>query len=137
MTSRFWRWSAGSILMLAAMSVTADDIRGANELLCSSMEVTACGDDGECIGVFPEDLNIPNFIRIDIKKRKLSTTEASGEDRETIADTLKRIDGRLILQGYENGRAFSLVIHEETGAATFAGAAVFRSVTVFGACTPL
>jgi hypothetical protein len=41
------------------------------------------------------------------------------------------------MQGIEAGRAFSLIIEESTGQATFASAAHERGVIVFAACTPL
>jgi hypothetical protein len=41
------------------------------------------------------------------------------------------------LQGLEKGRAFSIVIAEDTGRASFAVATNGFSVAAFGACTPM
>jgi hypothetical protein len=41
-----------------------------------------------------------------------------------------------VLQGYENGRAFSFMIDEATGDVTAAVARETVAVSVFGACTP-
>jgi hypothetical protein len=51
--------------------------------------------------------------------------------------TLKRENGQIVLQGHEQGRAFSLVISETSGQASFASAGEARGVVVFAACTPL
>ena len=120
-----------------ACSAFADDVRDATDLLCSVVETRVCFPVEGCVQLAPEELNVPHFIRIDTRARKLSTTPASGENRESVADSLKRSDGHLILQGFEAGRAYSLLIHETSGMATYAAAAEGRSVTTFGACTPL
>lgn len=130
----------GSIFLAGLMgmgNVAADDLTGVRHLLCSVLEAHVCVETAACSQVLPEELNIPLFIRIDAQSGKLSTTPASGENRETAADSVSRADDQLTLQGVENGRAFSLFIQESTGLATFASAAAGRSFTVFGACTPL
>lgn len=129
----------GSIFLVGLLgtgSVAADDLTGARHLLCSVLETHVCVEADSCAQVLPEELNIPLFIRIDTQSGKLSTTPASGENRETAADSVSRANGQLTLQGVEDGRAFSLFIQESTGLATFASAAAGRSFTVFGACTP-
>ena len=100
------------------------------------LAIEFCLEAAGCVETVPEELNIPRFIHIDTKTRKLSTTPTSGENRETVADHLQRENGQLAIQGVEDGRAFSLFVHESTGLATFASAAENVSVTVFGACTP-
>ena len=72
---------------------------------------------------------------IDTKKGTISTTKASGLNRSTEFTKSERKDGLIHLQGVEGGRAFSFVIHEDTGRMTAAIARDGLSVTVFGACT--
>lgn len=124
-------------LLVAAGVAQADDLRGSDRFLCSSLEATVCLADGACLVLPPEELNIPQFIVVDAKAGKLETTVASGERRETKADTVRRADESIQLQGHEAGRAFSLLINELTGRATFASAADERGVIVFAACTPM
>jgi hypothetical protein len=125
-----------ALLALAGGSALADDVSGARYLLCSVVDVHFCLEAAGCVETVPEELNIPRFIHIDTKTHKLSTTPSSGENRETVADHLVRENGQLTIQGVEDGRAFSLFVHESTGLATFASAAENVSVTLFGACTP-
>ena len=115
----------------------ADDVTGSNRILCTAVQVTACKDTGDCVVDLPWNLNVPQFIEVDIKAKKLATTKASGENRATPIDTLRRENGVLVLQGFEKGRAFSIVIVEETGAMSAAVASEGKAVGVFGACTPI
>jgi hypothetical protein len=129
------------VWLLVAASIAgpaiADDLTGAEKILCSTLQATACGVAGECDTLPPTDLNIPQFVQVDVKGKELSTTPASGEDRKSPVQMVHRENGQIVLQGYEAGRAFSLVIQEATGQAAFASAADARGVVVFAACTPL
>lgn len=124
-------------LFLAVTPLEADDITGADRLLCSSLEVMVATEDGACEVDLPSNLNVPQFVEIDLKAGRLSTTAASGENRATAVDSVKRVNGLIILQGFENARAFSFMISEQTGLLTVAVAHEGMAVTAFGACTPL
>lgn len=131
--------SIASLLVAAVLagSAVADDLSGADRLLCSTLQATACAAAGNCETLPPAELNIPQFVQVDVKGKEISTTPASGENRRTAAQTVKREDGQIVLQGLEQGRAFSLVIDEASGQASFASAAESRGVVVFAACTPM
>jgi len=128
-----------TLLMLSTVPTwtLADDVSGARHLLCSVLQSDVCLQDAGCTNVAPEELNIPRFIRIDARTGKLATTASSGQNRETVAASVSRADGQLILQGVEQGRAFSLFIDEASGDATFTSAADRLGVAVFAACTPI
>src|SRR6267378_3285558 len=111
------------ILVMFALGVAvavpaswADDLTGSNLILCTAVQVTACKDSGDCVVDLPWNLNVPQFIEVDLNAKRLATTKASGENRATPIDTLRRENGVLVMQGFEKGRAFSIVIVEETGA---------------------
>jgi hypothetical protein len=123
--------------LLAAGNLAADPLGDATEILCTVLDTHVCVEAVGCADFLAEELNVPRFIEVDTRSKKLSTTEASGQSRETVADSVNRTDGQIALQGVESGRAFSLFIAEATGLATFAAAAEGRSVSVFGVCTPV
>lgn len=129
-------WLAAATLLGSACHVAADDVSDSRHLLCTTLDAYVCLEDLGCNWYAPGELNVPRFLHVDARTRTLSTTEASGENRESVADSASRSGGQLVLQGTEAGRAYSLFIDEGTGEATFAAAAEGRSVTVFGACTP-
>jgi hypothetical protein len=125
-----------ALVLLAPQFAVADDVHGADMLICASVEATVCSLDGCEIGT-PFIWDIPQFVEIDLKAKRLSTTAASGENRATPIKSLERKDGLIVIQGVENGRAFSFVITEETGVLSAAVAREELTVSVFGACTPL
>ena len=125
---------AGIILAAAAR---ADDLTGADRFLCSAGPASACCDDGQCASGTAAELNIPQFIEVDVANKRLSTTKASGLNRTSPIDNLKRVNGQVVMQGVENERAYSIVISDSTGEMSAAVAASGCNVTVFGACTPL
>jgi hypothetical protein len=96
-----------------------------------------CTGDQECESGPPWAWNIPQFVEVDLETKMLSTTEASGENRTTPAEVLRREDGVIVIQGMELGRAFSIVVSENLGSMSASIAAEDLTVSVFGACTPL
>jgi len=140
-STRSSRGAAAVLLTVALVgwpqAVPADDVHGADRLLCAAVQATYCLEDGECGIDLPWNLNIPEFIEVDLEARRLSTTAASGENRATPIDHLSRSGGDIVFHGYEMGRAFSWVITESTGQLTAAVAAEGVAISVFGACTPI
>ena len=124
------------VILSVAVPVMADRLAGSNEFLCSVSLATRCYADGECETGLPWIWNIPEFIEVDLDAKRLSTTEASEQRRTTPIKNLERSEGQIFLQGVERGRAFSIVIAEETGWASFAVATGESTVSAFGACTP-
>lgn len=131
------RTRLGLAALLAVWPLYADELTGADAILCSAVEATRCSADGECESGPPWNWQIPQFLEIDLKKNVIRTTQASGENRSTPIKNHERADGKIFLQGVEGGRAFSFVISEQTGMASAAIAADGIAITVFAACTPL
>jgi hypothetical protein len=116
---------------------SADDLTGTSRFLCVPVQAALCIEDGECAVELPWNVNIPQFIEVDLEMKRLATTKASGENRETAIEHLRRADGTIVFHGFEMGRAFSWVIDERSGRVTAAIATDGIAVSVFGACTPL
>ena len=135
--NRTLRWIfALTILLTAASLVSADDVTGSADLLCSPAMAHACRPEEGCAQKTPWSLNVPMFIEVDLANKRLRTTEASGLNRATEINNLLREEGLIILQGYQKGRAFSIVITEETGFLTFSVSGDDEGAVIFGACTP-
>ena len=128
---------AAVLFVVADAVARADNVKGANLLLCTAVQATGCYESGECESDLPWNLNVPQFIQVDLKAKRLATTKASGENRTTPLEQVRREGGAIVLQGFENGRAFSFFIMEESGFATVAVASDGKAVVVFGACTTL
>lgn len=128
-----------SFLLLALMStspVIADSLKDAGRLLCVPGDVLHCVNGGACSSELPESESVPRFIEVDLKKKTLSATKASGEDRTTPILSQARAAGYIYLQGVENGRTFSMVLSESTGDLTFVVATDGETASMFGDCTP-
>ena len=123
------------ILLLLPGFAASDDLTGSDRWLCSAIEATVCNFDGDCNIGAPWLWDIPQFIEVDLTKKKIATTKASSENRETPILTLERSEGLVFMQGIENGRAFSFVVEERTGTLSAAVARTGITVSVFGACT--
>jgi hypothetical protein len=130
---------SGSVLtlLILAAPAAADDLTGQQVFLCAAAQAALCTDYGDCDTFAPWDLNIPQFIEVNLKDKTLSTTKASGENRSTPIRNMAREDGQIVLQGVEAGRAFSFVINEKSGMMSVAVAREGKAVAVFGACTPM
>jgi hypothetical protein len=125
------------LALAGAAAARADDLTGSDRLLCSAESIVVCYDDGTCETGDADALNVPKFIEVDLVAKRLSTTKASGLNRTSAIESLKRLDDLIVLQGVEKGRAYSFVIEQKTGDLTIAVAGPTRGVSAFGACTPL
>jgi len=130
-------WICGGLACLLSMPVRGDDLTGRDAFLCAVLEVSRCTPGDGCADVTLAELNIPDFVEIDLTAKVVRTTAASGENRATPIVGVVREEGSIFLQGVEKGRAWSFVLDEESGSLTAAVARDGLSVTAFAACTPL
>lgn len=121
---------------LVSTIASADDLTGAQKILCTSSEAIVCPADDLCERGPLSSWDVPQFLEIDLAQKRLSTTKASGLNRTTPIANLLRDKGKIVLQGYENGRAFSFLIDEKSGYASMAVVREDLVMTVFAACTP-
>lgn len=124
-------------LVAVALPIAADDLKGTDRFLCAAIQAHLCSTDGQCETAAPWAWNMPEFMEVDLRAKKLHTTQASADNRETPIREVLREQGLIVLQGLERGRAFSVLINEVTGDASLAVARENLTVTVFGSCTPL
>ena len=122
--------------LLLSSPLWADDLTDSNSLLCYGWSAARCTNEVECEVMEPYELNLPDFLKIDLRTRIAVTTETAPEVRETEIQTLEREDGSIILQGRQSGRAFSWVIQETTGEGTLTVSTLEAGITVFTVCTP-
>ena len=121
--------------MLAGGLAHADNLEGVDEMICAAAQVQICIENDTCYSATPAELDVPDFVVIDTRKKTISTTKASNQNRSTEFTSVEKLDGLIYLQGVEGGRAFSFVIDEATGRMTVAVSRDGLSVSVFGACT--
>ena len=129
--------ATASLALLVTTPVFADDVTGADHLLCTTVRATECFADGVCYPGNPEEWSSPRFVKVDFKEKVLRTTEASGEDRSTPMKHIEREGDRIFIQGVQNSRAFSIVVDQDSGTASTAIALEGHVLALFGFCTPI
>ena len=125
------------VLLGVSGGATAEDLTGADRILCAGVQAVYCDTSGACEVGMPWQWNMPEFVEIDFKAKTVSTTRAVERFRQTPIRTLERGNGEIYLQGVENARAFSFVIDEASGVASIAIAVDGMTISVFAACTPV
>ena len=115
--------------------VQADDLSGIDEFICAAAQVQICIEGDTCYTASAWELDVPDFVVIDLARKQVSTTRASGLNRSTAFTSNSRSNGQIVLQGLEAGRAFSFFIDEATGRITVAVARDGIAVNIFGVCT--
>lgn len=113
----------------------AENLEGVDKMICAAAQAQICFEQDMCYSAAPAELDVPDFVVIDVDDKTISTTKASEQNRSTEFSSVLKSDGLIHLQGLEGDRAFGIVINEATGHMT---AAVLRdglSVSVFGVCT--
>ena len=125
------------------LSVTAGEFDGSQTLYCALMDSVQCLPGGECQDLEAEEVNLPNFIVIDFKKEKITIPEVRGNKRTSKIENKKQVDGKLMIQGAEDGAegvkdglAWSIAINETTGKMVITGSGDGVGFVIFGACTP-
>jgi hypothetical protein len=124
-----------SVGLLASGAALADNLEGADRLLCAPEQIMICVEEADCYPAHGSELGVPDFVIVDLKNKKMQTTKSSQQTRITAFSSMSRTDGKIFLQGVENGRAFSFVINEITGSLTVALSRDGVAVAVFGSCT--
>lgn len=107
---------------------------GSATMLCAITAASECTADGKCQRSAPQaGNNLPTFMRVDVKGKVLRADDGSGRKTDIKASSI--VDDQLLLQGIENGKAWSMVIKSETG--RWGGSVVEDdgSFALFGACT--
>ncbi|MBT8366291.1 MAG: hypothetical protein KJP23_16455 [Deltaproteobacteria bacterium] len=127
---------------MMSTSAMAGNFDGSKELICSIMDVVECGPGGKCQQVTAEDVGIPYFLKINFEGKKISASYASEDKRSTKIENFENIDGKVIIQGAEDGVedirdgvGWSLAIAEESGNMVLTASGDEVGFVVFGACT--
>ncbi len=108
---------------------------GSVPLLCAPIQAIECGVGDDCHRGTADSVNIPQFLKIDFEEKIIMAADES--EKKAIIKSLEHIDGKMIMQGTQNGRGWTMVISEESGkmSATISNDQV--GFVLFDVCTPL
>ncbi len=122
---------------------TAADFDGSKPLLCSTVTVNECSPDGSCESVTARDVNAPDFLRVDVRK-KMVTGTAGGTDRPANPiDSADVLGGMLMVQGKaanpeaagaDDGLAWSMAVDTQSGYMVLTASGHAAAFVIFGSC---
>lgn len=129
-------------IVFMPIAVMAGDFDGSKPLQCTFEETLECLPGGECSKVKPAEVNLPNTIFIDYANKTVATKE-EGIKRTSPIENRKLIDGKLIVQGAEDGRAdqkdglgWTIAVNDSTGTMVATGSGNDVGFVLFGSCKP-
>lgn len=114
--------------------VVAGDFDGSKPLICVPIEAFECEPGQECDRGAAQSIDIPQFLKIDFKKKVITGTKQDGTERTAKIENKTRMEGALMLQGVQNGRGWSMGIMEATGQMTLSASGDQIGFVVFGTC---
>ncbi len=123
-------------ILLVPCQVFAGKVDGSAPALCAVIEAVECGISGDCYGGTAENVNLAQFLRIHFKEKKIKAQRGT-ENISSDIKTFEKTDSKLIMQGIESGRAWGIVIAQDTGKMSATISTDDGGFIVFGACTPL
>jgi hypothetical protein len=98
--------------------ISAGNLDGSVPLLCAVVETFECSENGDCQQGTAQSINFPQFLKINFKTKIISGNRVGGEERTTKIENMEHSNGKLILQGTQNGKGWSMVITEAIGKMT-------------------
>jgi hypothetical protein len=116
----------GAILAATALALSpttmAEPFDGGKVMLCASQNAAECDAGKDCMTVTPASVNLPDFFLIDTGKKLISATPESGSTSTTTIERVEHLDGKLILQGADDGMedvrdgaGWTMAINESNG----------------------
>ena len=130
--------------IFAASAVGAGDFDGSKPLLISVIRVMECTADGSCREVTPASIELSQFLKINFTDKTIRPAAAGDKRPATTIEHQEVVDGKLILQGAEDGYekirdglGWTMAISEESGQVVLTASGEQVAFVVFGACIPM
>lgn len=139
---RFFTACLGVAAVLGLSPGAQAAVDGTEPVICAAANILECVPDGTCQRVDAEDAGIPQFLRVDFEGKRITRTRPNGDDISSEIERSETVDGRLILQGAEDGFegvsdgiGWSVSIDQEGGDMVITGSGEEVAFVIFGACT--
>jgi hypothetical protein len=120
------------LALITCGAASAGDFDGSKLLICAPVEAMDCAAGEDCLKERPEDIGLPNFLRIDFAQKAIV-----GPKQTSPILFMDTSDIQLLLQGKEHGYGWTLALDQENGAMTITLVNREGAVVLFGSCTPL
>ena len=134
----------GLSIFMSSLTVWADDFDGSRPLLFSVISAMECTPDNGCRAVTVDSVDLPRFLKIDFNKKTIGPASESDTRPDSVIERMERVDGKLILQGAEDGYesvrdglGWTIAVSEGTGKVVMTASGEQVAFVVFGACLAL
>jgi hypothetical protein len=122
----------------------AGDFNGAKTLLFAVARVMECTPVEGCKETDADKVGLPQFLKIDFAKKTIRPARGGEDIPDTAIERTEEVDGKLILQGAEDGYAdmkdglgWTMTISEDSGQVVLTASGDGVAFVVFGACLPI
>lgn len=122
---------------------SAGDFDGSKPLLVSVARILECTQVEGCRDVSADSVGLPQFLKIDFAKKTIRPNRDKKDIPDTPIERSEEVDGKLILQGAEDGYekmrdglGWSLAIAEDSGQVVLTASGDQVAFVVFGAAIP-
>ena len=127
----------------AATASSASSFDGKAPLLCSVYQLFECDPPNACIPVTPEQVQGVSHLDIDFANKTITRAGEQSAQKSDIESVKTGIDGKLIIQGIEDGQAdvrdgagWTISIMDPEGTMVMAVAGDGFAVVGMGGCVP-
>ncbi len=117
---------------------------GKTPLLCSVYQLFECDHPNACLTVTPDQIQGVSHMTIDFSKKMITRAGEESEQKSDIKSVTTDLDGKLIIQGVEDGdpdtrdgAGWTISIMDPEGTMVMATAADGFAVVGLGACVPM
>ena len=118
--------------------VSAAGLSASGNMVCTASSVIGCTPGPSCLQGTAASFDLPTvFMFVDFKKKTITGTEADGDRVVSPIRNQETTDSRLILQGIENHRGWSMAIDRQSGEMSVSSTGPDIDFIMFGACTAL
>ena len=131
------------ILVFGATAAQAGFYDGKDALLCSIYQLYECDPPNGCVSVTPAEIRGVSHLDIDFGKKVITRATGKSQQKSVIKSVTTGIDGKLILQGVEDGEpgerdgaGWSISIMDPEGTMVLTTSADGFAVVGLGACVP-
>jgi hypothetical protein len=127
-----------------SLPVAAASFDGSAPMLCASTDIMECTPGNGCSRVTADSIDAPQFMRIDVAEKTISSETAGGGSQSSSIERSETVDGKLMLQGAEDGvegvrdgLGWTVAISRDSGRMVLTASGDEVGFVIFGACTSL
>jgi len=135
----------GTVLLMGwclVMPCAAGELDGSKPMMCATIKAFECTMGGGCSEVSLESVGLPRFAVIDVAQKAIHPPKRGGSNRSSVIERVETVEGKLILQGAEegvegvrDGLGWTIAIVEDTGELVLTASGDGVAFVVHGACT--